>query len=170
MLKSISLICGLMLTTSVLAADLNLEIEIPRLNVAEYHRPYVAIWIERPDNSVATSLSVWYAETMRNDEGAKWLKDLRQWWRRTGRELTVPVDGITSATRPPGKHTLTFNSAKTPLKNLSAGQYRLVIEAARENGGRELLSIPFEWPPSQPFRQSVQGQHELGTLTLKLKP
>src|SRR5438445_807412 len=41
------------LAAPALAADLNLKVEVPRLNVAEYHRPYVAIWIERPDQSVA---------------------------------------------------------------------------------------------------------------------
>ena len=29
-----------------LAAELAVSIEIPRLTVAEYHRPYVAIWLE----------------------------------------------------------------------------------------------------------------------------
>jgi len=33
------------------AADLNVSVEIPRLSGASYHRPYVAVWIERPDNT-----------------------------------------------------------------------------------------------------------------------
>src|SRR3990167_4840898 len=41
-------LCAL-LSTPVLAADVQLEVEIPRLQVAEYHRPYVAIWLEQPD-------------------------------------------------------------------------------------------------------------------------
>lgn len=153
-----------------LAADLNLELELPRLNVAEYHRPYVAVWIERPDNSVAANLAVWYDGKMKNEEGTKWLKDMRQWWRRTGRELSVPIDGVTSATRAPGKHTLAFAAGKAPLGDLPAGEYRLQVEAAREAGGRELLSIPFQWPPAKAVRLNAQGQHELGALTLDLKP
>src|SRR5690606_19287366 len=88
------------------AAGLGVNIEIPRLNVSEYHRPYVAAWIEKPDNTVATTLAVWYdIRTKTNNpegEGTKWLKDLRQWWRRTGRELSVPIDGVTGATKPAG--------------------------------------------------------------------
>ena len=80
-----------------LAAGLAVSIEVPRLNVSEYHRPYVAAWIERADNTLATTLAVWYdVRTKTNNpegEGTKWLKDLRQWWRRGGRELTVPADG-----------------------------------------------------------------------------
>jgi hypothetical protein len=34
-----------LLATPALAADLELSLEIPRLTVAEYHRPYVAVWI-----------------------------------------------------------------------------------------------------------------------------
>ncbi|WP_233244732.1 DUF2271 domain-containing protein, partial [Caulobacter sp. HMWF009] len=43
-----------------LAADLNVTVEIPRLSVAEYHRPYVSIWIETADASAAGTLAVWY--------------------------------------------------------------------------------------------------------------
>jgi len=64
------------------AADLSLNVEIPNLPVAEYHRPYVAIWIEGPDQAIAANLAVWYQ--VRGDH-TKWLPDLRQWWRRGGR-------------------------------------------------------------------------------------
>ena len=46
------------LGTPALAASLTVGVEIPRLQVAEYHRPYVAVWIERADNSVASTLAV----------------------------------------------------------------------------------------------------------------
>ena len=48
----------LLLPFSVSAAELALDVEIPRLDVAEYHRPYVAVWIEREDASVAANLAV----------------------------------------------------------------------------------------------------------------
>ena len=87
------------------AADLSLSVEIPQLPVAEYHRPYVAIWIEGADQTIAANLAVWYQ--VRGDH-TKWLPDLRQWWRRGGRDLKVPVDGLTGATRPVGQHLLKF--------------------------------------------------------------
>ena len=39
--------------------------------------------------------------------------------------------------------------APPPLAQLKPGQYAVVVEAAREVGGRELLRIPFQWPPQK---------------------
>jgi hypothetical protein len=152
------------------SAGLAIDVEIPRLDVAEYHRPYVAYWIEREDNSVAANLAVWYDLKMKDKEGEKWLKDMRQWWRRSGRSLEMPVDGVSSATLAPGRHTLSFTQGKAPLGDLPAGNYRLVVEAAREVGGREVITLPFAWPPAQATESSEAGSNELGAVTLTLQP
>src|SRR6188474_2549892 len=140
------------------AADLSLSVEIPQLPVAEYHRPYVAIWIEGADQVIAANLAVWYQ--VRGDH-TKWLPDLRQWWRRGGRDLKVPVDGLTGATRPVGQHLLKFDAAQSPLAKLPAGKYALVVEAVREVGGREAVRIPFEWPIKNAHRDAATGSKEL---------
>lgn len=152
------------------AAGLQVGVEIPKLEVAEYHRPYVAMWLERADKSVVTTLSVWYDTKMRDAEGTKWLKDMRQWWRRTGRELSVPIDGVTQPTRPVGKHSLSFAEGRNPLPKLAPGAYVLHVEAAREVGGRELVSILFEWPAKSAQALSAQGKSELGLITVNLQP
>jgi hypothetical protein len=149
------------------AADLSLSVEIPQLPVAEYHRPYVAIWIEGADQNVAANLAVWYQ--VRGDH-TKWLPDLRQWWRRGGRDLKVPVDGLTGATRPVGQHLLKFDAAQPPLAALKPGQYAVVVEAVREVGGREAVRIPFEWPIKAAKRASATGSKELGAVALSLNP
>lgn len=159
-----------LITTPLVAADLSIDLEIPRLNVAEYHRPYVAIWIEGADQKVAANLAVWYELKKPNAEGTKWLKDIRQWWRKSGRDLTMPVDGVSGATRPAGQHTLKFAAGRQPLAALAPGSYQLVVEAAREVGGRELLRIPFDWPVNKAWSAKVQGEHELGALTLTIAP
>jgi len=41
-------------------ADLSVKFDVPQLNVAEYHKPYVAIWIENADQSIASNLAVLY--------------------------------------------------------------------------------------------------------------
>jgi hypothetical protein len=158
------------LSTRVSAADLSVDVEIPRLEVAEYHRPYVAIWIETADQGVVGNLAIWYDLKLKNNEGAKWLKDMRQWWRKTGRDLALPADGLSGATRPPGSHKATFPVAKTPLAMLAPGSYVLTIEAAREVGGRELLRIPFQWPLAKGFAGKAHGVHELGAVTLTALP
>ena len=149
------------------AADLSLNVEIPNLPVAEYHRPYVAIWVEGPDQAIAANLAVWYQ--LRGDH-TKWLPDLRQWWRRGGRDLKVPVDGLTGATRPVGQHLLKFDAAQAPLSKLAPGQYALVVEAVREVGGREAVRIPFEWPIRKAQQETASGQKELGKVALSLNP
>lgn len=145
-------------------ASLALEINIPRLQVAEYHRPYLGIWISDTRQQRVADIGVWYDLSMANDEGHKWLPDLRQWWRRSGRSLDLPVDGVSGATRPPGLHTVDITP--TTLAQLQPGDYILHVEAAREVGGREHLQLPFSWPATEGAFQSAQGQHELGLVRL----
>jgi len=153
------------------AMSLDIKVTIPRLNVAEYHRPYVAIWIENPDQSIATTLSVWYAKEAKDDsKGSKWLKDLRQWWRKGERDLEMPADGISGATRPAGEHKISLNDSKPPLDKLPAAEYHLVVEAAREKGDRELVRIPFVWPIQKIETLTASGNHELGLIKLDIKP
>ena len=153
------------------AAEMTLSIEIPTLPVAEYHRPYVAIWIAAADQQFVDNLAVWYDLKMKDNEGTKWLKDLRQWWRRSGRELSFPVDGVSSATRAPGEHLVRSSDAKGgPLSKLAPGSYQIVVEAAREVGGRELLRVPFTWPASAGQSAQARGEHELGKVVLNLAP
>ena len=169
MIRMIRIAFGMLLTSGgvATAADLSLSVEIPQLPVAEYHRPYVAIWIEGADQAIAANLAVWYQ--VRGDH-TKWLPDLRQWWRRGGRDLKVPVDGLTGATRPVGQHLLKFDAAQAPLTGLKPGQYTVVVEAVREVGGREAVRIPFEWPIKAAKRESASGSKELGAVALSLNP
>lgn len=157
-----------LLSPAAFAADLDISVEIPRLDVAEYHRPYVALWLEKPDQSHVLNLAVWYDLKLKDKEGEKWLKDLRQWWRRSGRSLEMPVDGVSAATRAVGTHQLSYKGSDAPLNTLPAGDYNLVVEAAREVGGRELLRLPFTWP--QASTANTKGTSELGAVTLTVTP
>lgn len=152
------------------AADLSVSVELPRLQVAEYHKPYVAVWIENDSNKVVSNLAVWYDLDMRNNEGEKWLKDMRQWWRRTGRNLYLPVDGMSGATRGPGTHQMRFSLEQAQLQNLPAGNYRLRVEAAREVGGRELINLPFTWPQTKATTFKQAGNSELGAISFTINP
>jgi len=153
-----------------LAADLNLKVELPRLAVAEYHKPYVAIWIEKAaDQGFAGNLAVWYDLKKRDNGGTKWLKDMRQWWRKSGRELKMPVDGISGATQAPGEHSVQLGSAAA-LAALAPGRYDIVVEAAREHGGREVVRMPLQWPVTAAQSAKVQGDGELGQVSLEAKP
>ena len=168
---TVSLVIGsLLVTPAACAGELSLNIELPRINAAEYHRPYVAVWVEDANGKAVADLAVWYQDKdTREGRGSKWLPDLRQWWRKSGRTLHVPVDGVTGPTRPAGRHALNFDETNPALAKLPPGNYVLVVEAAREVGGRELLKIPFEWK-GKPASGSAQGRSELGTITLAARP
>jgi hypothetical protein len=149
------------------AADLNVTIQVPTLTVAAYHRPYVATWIEQAPAAAGgagtpvRTLAVWY-EVSNVAEGKDWLKDMRSWWRGLGRAMTLPADGVSSATKAPGRHTITIPAAR--LRNLPAGNYQIAVEAARELGGREVVRIPFRWGAPNSGRAS--GRTELGAVSV----
>lgn len=140
------------------AAATTVTVTIPRVAVAEYHKPYVAGWLEPADGGAARTIFVWYdVKKTGREPGTKWLADMRTWWRKGGRSLKLPADGVSGATRGPGSY-------KIPLPaNLPAGQYVLKVEAARETGGRELVSVPI----TVPGRGGAAGKTELGAITVR---
>jgi hypothetical protein len=168
------------------AAEMNVSVELPKLDVAEYHRPYVAMWIEREDQSFVANFSLWYQQKRGGgpggpggpgsggggggEGGTKWLNELRTWWRKNGREQTFPIDGVTGPTRPAGIQQMKFTGDKAPLASLAPGKYRLVVEAAREGGGREVVRVPFEWPAKSAQSLTGKGTSELGTVALNVSP
>ena len=167
------------------AAEMNIAVELPKLEVAEYHRPYLAMWIEREDQSFVANFSVWYQDKRGGgggggpgaggagggERGTKWLNELRTWWRKNGREQqSFPIDGVTGPTKPAGIQQLKFSGDKAPLASLAPGKYRLVVEAARESGGREVVRVPFEWPAKSAQSLTGKGTSELGTIALNVSP
>lgn len=141
------------------AAAGTISITIPQLSVAEYHRPYVAAWIEPAGGGAARTLFVWYdVKKGGNEPGTKWLAELRTWWRKGGRSLNLPADGISGATRPPGPQHVAIPAGIAP------GTYTLNVEAARETGGRELVSLPLVIPVRT--AAGASGKAELGTVTV----
>jgi len=159
-----------MLSGWAVGAELTVKFEIPQLNVAEYHRPYVALWLERADHAVVANLAVLYDVKKKDNAGTKWVKDLRTWWRKSGRDIALPLDGVSGATRATGEQKLVFGPARTQFDKLPAGDYQLVIEAAREAGGRELVRVPFKLPLKGTRSFSAGGKEELGAVTLQITP
>lgn len=149
------------------AADMSITVEIPRIQSAEYHSPYVAIWIEQPDQTGIITLANWYAVDLRNNEGLNWIQGMRTWWRKLGNRMTLPTDGVSGATRAPGRHTITVPATHPALRDLPAGQYTIGVEALREGGGREVVRVPFQWN-GQAQTASAQGAAELGAVSINI--
>ena len=149
------------------AQTLDLTITIPKMTVAEYHRPYVAAWLEK-EGVAPRTIQVWYDVKKAGGEGTKWLRDVRQWWRASGRTMSFPADGVTGATRAPGVQKVRLVGGRGGIPVLTPGNYTLVVEAAREVGGRELVRLPFAWNGTS-ASAAGKGSTELGGVSFTLK-
>ena len=156
-----------MLSTAMTAQANELEITLPVLNVAEYHAPYVAAWLADERGKRVVDIAVWYDTDMANSEGEKWLKDLRMWWRRSGRTASMPIDGVSGATQRPGTTSVSLDGR---FDNVPAGDYFVWVEAARELGGRETLKVRVSLPVKQTVNTRAEGQHELSSIKLIMEP
>jgi len=155
---------SLILAAGVVAAPASagtLTVTIPSKSVAEYHKPYVAAWIEPTGGGTARTLAVWYdVKKGGNEPGTKWLSDLRTWWRKGGRSMKMPADGVSGVTRAPGAYRIPIPA------DLKPGSYTVYVEAAREDGGRELVSVPLTVPTKN---AAAKGRTELGAISVSAR-
>jgi thiamine biosynthesis lipoprotein len=142
------------------AEALVLDYEIPQLQAQRYHAPYVAVWITRPDGAAIRQLLVL-------GERSRYLLELPQWWRRYGRDDLPAIQGIARPTRLPGKYSLSWDGRDDRGQRLPAGAYLLQVEAARQDGGHELLTLPFHLDGRRAVQVQRQGTAEIGTITLR---
>ncbi len=139
------------------ASAATVNVTIPRMTVAEYNQPYVAVWLEPAGGGAIRTVTVWYeVKKTGNEPGTKWLSDLRAWWRKGGKSMKMPADGISGATRAPGAYAI-------PLPADLKGDYVVHVEAAREAGGREVVSLPVKLPAAG---ARGSGKTELGAISV----
>jgi hypothetical protein len=163
MRPSAFILTGVLATSATAAGAATVSVTLPRPGVAEYHKPYVAAWLEPAAGGAARTLFVWYDVKKGGAEpGTKWLSDLRSWWRKGGRSLALPANGVSGATRAPGTYQI-------PLPgNLPKGAYVLHVEAAREAGGREHVSVPITVAGAGSVRGgAASGSTELAAVTVR---
>ena len=141
-------------------ATLIIDLTLPSQN-GPYHRPYVAQWIENDAGKSVRTLTLWR-------EQAKWLKDLRSWWRKVGRKDRELVDAITSATRPAGHYHLEFKANGDDGLALPEGSYTLCIEVVREHGGRSMVKKTF-YLNGEHQRIDIQSDLEVGQSTFTVE-
>ncbi|MBE7159435.1 MAG: DUF2271 domain-containing protein, partial [Rhodospirillales bacterium] len=144
------------------AFEMNLTLELPRIEDARYRRPYVAVWIEDADHFPVRTLALW-------TQNPRWLPDLKQWYRddqmRSMAEGTDVSRTISSATRPPGRYSLKWDGRDNEGKPVKAGTYTVLVEAAREHGGYDLQrhEVNFNGEAQQ---MMLPGARELGATAL----
>jgi len=160
---SYALVAGVLFAPAANAAHAaSITVTLPRPATGDYKKPYVAAWVEPVGGGAMRSVFVWYDVAKRggNEPGTKWLSDLRSWWRKVGRTMRLPADGVSGATKGPGTYTVPLPA------NLAAGNYVLNIEAAREHGGRELVSVPISIPRAG---GRATGRSEVGSVTVSAR-
>jgi len=138
---------------------MGVSVPIPRVPVADYLKLYVARCVEQAGKPARK----------KNNAGIKWLRDMRQWWRTVGRTTPTPPNGVTGATRAPGAAKISFTAGKGGMPALTAGSYTLVVEAAREGGGREVVKVPFTVSAAGTAKGSGKGSFELGAVSLTVR-
>lgn len=149
-------------------SPVEIHFEVPPIDASPYFRPYVAIWLETLERKPVATLALWYhvgPMPTGDGDGGKWLKDLRQWWRKTGRSAGEEIDAITSATRKPGTYRIGWNGADNFGQKIPEGKYLLNFEASREDGGRDYKRQ--EVTLGENSELLVQGDIEMGLIQIK---
>lgn len=131
------------LVMSDVPADYRVSLQIPQMDVADYKRPYGALWLAHTDNSPIVVLRLW-----RDEE--RWLKDLKFFWRKVLRS-GAKTDAVTRATRGPGQRVVNWDGTDASGNPLVAGEYKLCAEVAREHGGHTAKCIRFYHPLTKPL-------------------
>lgn len=137
----------------------DIQLTLPTIDKGQYHRPYLALWVENEKRVSQRSLEVWMQKP-------KWLPDLKRYWRRVARKNTDVVDGVTSATRKPGSYTINWDGLNDKGQPLTAGKYSICVEAARESGGREAICTEIDY--GKTALADVAGKYEIARLNVKL--
>lgn len=143
------------------AFELTLELTLPRIEDFRYRRPYVAVWIEDAEHMPVRTVALW-------SEKPRYLSDLRQWY-RDNEMLPDGVDiwrTLSSATRPPGSYSLTWDGKDNGGKLVKTGKYTVCIEAAREHGGYDIQRQELSFDNNNPQQMTLPAARELGAVTL----
>lgn len=143
------------------AAQSDITLELPAIETSQYHRPYVAVWVEDSQQQPVKLIALWV-------EKPDWLKDLRRFWRKIGRSNMALVDAVSGATQKPGSYTLHWDGNSDDGSALPQGNYTLFVEAAREQGGRSLAKHDFALPAKNAVIQ-IAADGELGDISAVLR-
>jgi|GEM_PF-223873 len=140
---------------------LSVTLTLPNIQDTPYHRPFVAVWLEDENRNPLATLAVWY-----DDE--TWLKDMRQWWRKLGRDQLEhkALDGLSGATRRPGQYTLTWNGKDHSGTTTTTKTLLVNIEVVREEGDRSYIRHAIQL--EQPLTINIDATGEIGDSTITI--
>ncbi len=141
--------------------ELAVDFEIAPQEGVRYHRPYVAVWVEGPSGRHVRTLSLWVNTTGR---GPRYFRELRRWFSGEREQMGAGgpdlVATMSSATRLPGEYMVTWNGRDDGGNAVDQGDYRVVIEAAREHGGYQLMQQDLTLG-TKPIAADLSGNEEI---------
>jgi hypothetical protein len=144
------------------AFELNIDLELSRIQDMRARRPYVAVWVEDADKHPVRTLALWY-------QRPRWLPELRAWYRgdrqRAATEGTEITGSVSSATRPSGKYKLKWDGKDNKGNLVKAGKYTVFIEAAREHGTYQIMRQEMDFSGT-PQEIQLPGGTEIASATL----
>ena len=142
--------------------ELEIGLEIARIEDFRVHRPYVAVWIEDADHFPIRTLALW-------TEKPRWIPELKQWFK--DEQIRGMAEGgdlsrtIASATRPAGQYSLKWDGKDNQGNLVKAGTYTICVEAAREHGTYQMERHQIDFH-GQPQQFTLPAGGELGAVTL----
>lgn len=137
-----------------------LDFTIPALDVDDYEKPYVAVWITNSQRKVIKNLLLL-------GKSEQWAQTNKRWWRKSGRHNELLLDGLARPTRKPGNYQLSWDWRDDYGKLVPEGEYQLHIEVSREDGDVTLTSFTFK-NDGLTALQEKPAQGEIGKLKLNI--
>jgi thiamine biosynthesis lipoprotein ApbE len=145
------------------AFQLDITLEVARIDQMGARRPYVAVWIEDAKKYPVRMIALWYRKP-------RYLDDLRAWYRderiRSTTEGTQLPASVTGATRSPGVYMLRWDGKDNLGRFVSAGRYTVSIEAAREHGTYQLIRREMDFTGTAQ-QVHLPGNAEISSATLE---
>ena len=137
-----------------------IDVTIPKLDVEKYRAPYVNVWVTDSDKKLVRTLAVWGKDD-------RWINTNYVWWRRYGRQMTN-LDAVAKPSRQPGQYKLAWDGKDDNGKAVTAGQYQIHIETAREHGDHSYQTMNLE-VKAKASNQTLAAQKEIGAIKLNFQ-
>jgi hypothetical protein len=106
------------------------------------HNPYVVVWVEDASQNLVRTMSL----NFQQGKGMRWLPDLFTWYDKEQSRVLVGgtsvVDTLSAPTKAPGAYRVVWDGKDENGQTVGQGAYTVVIEAARERGPHDIVSVP----------------------------
>jgi len=143
--------------------EVSINLELMRFE-GRTRRPFVAIWVEDAQQKTVRNIALWYNKP-------RWLPDLKEWYRKNQADYKPglkDMNTISSATRPAGNYTIKWDGKNDDGEYVSADNYTICIELAREHGTYQIIKQEVACK-SKAGEYPLQGNAEVKAASIEYK-